>query len=127
MNVPNHDKVPFEDMTPKERSAIVEAWIDSRAEVWNWSSGAWKHSSDLLVSGCCYRTKPSQLIITWEHIKPEYKWAAMDSCENVYFYPEKPEMLDSTWTCYMWCQSPLSIDTTGIDWRESLVQRPEGV
>lgn len=133
MNVPNHEKKAFRDMTPEERRAIVEAWLSGNAEYFSMVEDEWaekmKHST--LVPSTIYRTRPRQLVIPWEHIKPECKWAAMDADGEVYLYPEKPED-----DCDQWlpveddaikANDVLDIDTAGIDWRDSLVQRPEGV
>lgn len=130
MNVPNHEKKAFRDMTPEERSAIVEAWMsDIGCEVLR-GDGGWRNSNSLdfmLDADNAYRTKPRQLIIPWDVIKPKYKWAAMDNTGNVYLYKEEPRLVSD---CFAgeWCYTTiLNIDTTGIDWRESLVQRQEGV
>lgn len=126
MNVPNHEKKAFRDMTPEERSAIVEAVINGNAEAC--SSGSWVSGGmGAVFFDSIYRTRPRQLVIPWEHIKPEYKWAAMDRYGDVYLYKEKPRLVSD---CFAgeWCYTTmLNIDTTGIDWRESLTARPEGV
>lgn len=127
MNVPNHDKVPFRDMTPEERSAIVEAWCEQGVEFWN---GSWKEQqAGSIYQSNIYRTKLRQLIIPWDVIKPEYKWAAMDESGIVYFYKTMPSIIMQYrhWRSADNILSVLNIDTSGIDWRESLVQRPEGV
>lgn len=129
MQVPNHGGKPFRDMTPKERSAIVEAWVRGDAEVLigdiDWGRIVQLDLNDV------YRTKPRQLVIPWEHIKEEYKWAAMGRCHEVKLFIEKPKMDNDRWVsangggfCYL---EGLKISKDGIDWRESLVQRPEGV
>jgi len=128
MNVPNHERKAFKDMTPEERSAIVEAWLVDGVEVFGvteWLQAASGH----LLSDLPYRTRPRQLVIPWDVIKPEYKWAAMDESRFVCFYESKPIITGLAWvpTSKNWSGSPLNIDTTGIDWRESLVQRPDGV
>lgn len=131
MNVHNHEKKAFKDLTPEERSAIVEAWIDGNAEVYCSLDGMWADKADAYIyNNSIYRSRPRQLTIPWEHIKSEYKWAAMDECGRVCFFCGKPlcRVRDGMWENGQdWAMSPLAIDTTGIDWRESLVQRPEGV
>lgn len=126
MNVLNHDKVPFRDMTPGERSAIVEAWCNNGVEFFN---GSWKEQqSGSIYQSNIYRTKPRQLIIPWDVVSPEYKWSAMDKNTKVWFYTEKPIADVNAWVGGgNYCKSALNINTSGIDWRESLVQRPEGV
>lgn len=125
MNVPNHEKKAFKDLTPQERSAIVEAWIAGGVEVLGvteWLPAAY----NFIVNDLPYRTRPRQLVIPWEHIKPEYKWAAMDESGYVYFHQDKPEISIEGWDSADYgSATALNINTTGIDWRESLVQRPE--
>lgn len=128
MNVPNHERKAFKDMTPEERSAIVEAWLLKNAEYYS-TAGEWEYEFGYeLAYDAIYRTRPRQLVIPWQHIKPEYKWAAMDMDCEIYFFKQKPRMDADQWlpTDADAMQSCLlNIDTTGIDWRESLVQRPE--
>lgn len=130
MNVPNHERKAFKDMTPEERSAIVEALLAGRAEVF--AAGKWMDKIDQWVGmSTIYRTRPRQLVIPWDVIKPEYKWAAMDECGDVAIYDFKPVISEEEWLCGNngYGKSlelhALNINTTGIDWRESLVQRPE--
>lgn len=131
MNVPNHEKKAFRDMTPEERSAIVEAFLRGDVEVMAPNMESWiavKNWFSISPENT-YRTRPRQLVIPWEHIKPEYKWAAMDEYEgNLYFYKVKPELSMESWNGgVVGLASALNIDTAGIDWRESLTARPEGV
>lgn len=127
MNVPNHEKKAFRDMTPEERSAIVQAKLRGEAE--RLSGDEWEDSDPNSINfNRAYRTRPRQLVIPWEAIKPRYKWAAMDENTNVWFFTEKPIAGVDIWVDGGdYCKSPLNIDTTGIDWRESLTARPEGV
>ena len=130
-HVPNHDKVLFKDMTPEERSVIVEAWIDGKAEI-EVSDGQWYECDEsLLLATAPYRTKPKQLVIPWGHIKPEYKWACMDEDGSLFVSMHCPSVVDQ-YNCWgnrgLWGSiAVLDIDTAGIDWKDSLVQRPEGV
>jgi len=127
MNVPNHEKKPFRDMTPEERSAIVEAKLQDNADFLLGST--WEKSDLIRIDfDRVYRTRPRQLVIPWEHIKPEYKWAAMDDDGSVYVYKTEPEIRLGSWSGgFAASASALNINTTGIDWRESLTARPEGV
>lgn len=127
MNVPNQEKKAFRDMTPEERSAIVEALLHDAAE--EIIANKWKEPYSNVSFGGIYRTRPRQLVIPWEHIKPEYKWAAMDQSGSVWVYEQKPEIEVLGWAGegILECADALIIDTTGIDWRDSLVQRPDGV
>lgn len=131
MNVPNHERKAFRDMTPEERSAIVEAWISSAGCEVLRKGIAWERSDSvdfMLDADGVYRTRQRQLVIPWEHIKPEYKWAAMDMDGSVRFHKSKPSMDSRWWHSGVVQGAPvLDINTTGIDWRESLTARPEGV
>lgn len=130
MNVPNHERKAFRDMTPEERSAIVEAWLDGGVEtfgVTEWLPAA----SNFIVHDLPYRTRPRQLVIPWEVIKPEYRWAAMDADGEVYAFDIRPSDDADQWVPTgdnaIMINGVINIDTTGIDWRESLTARPEGV
>ncbi len=125
MNVPNHEKKAFKDMTPEERSAIVEAVISGNGEAWN--DRSWVSSGrGAVFYSTIYRTRPRQLVIPWEHIKPEYKWAAMNEAGSVFLHEHKPVLQGVEWCSYSACNTrSLNINTTDIDWRESLTQRPE--
>lgn len=135
MNVPNHEKKAFRDMTPEERSAIVEAKLRGDVQAFNDAEEAmqWRDAeSGYIRLATIYRTRPRQLVIPWEHIKPEYKWAAMDECGDVAVYDAKPVISDDAWLCGMnghgisFELHAININTAGIDWRESLTARPEG-
>ena len=135
-HVPNNDKILFKDMTSDERSAIVESWLKGEveyAEDWEVGSGEWKTktSTSKLSPSSIYRTKPKQLVIPWGHIKPEYKWACMDEDGSLFVSMHCPSVVDQ-YNCWgnrgLWGSiAVLDIDTAGIDWKDSLVQRPEGV
>lgn len=83
-----------------------------------------------LVAHKAYRARRRQLVIPWEVIKPNFKWAAVDKNGILYAYQgDPPELSDDFWMGVVRGDKhslfALSIDTTGIDWRESLTQRPE--
>lgn len=137
MNVPNHERKAFRDMTPEERSAIVEAWLAGDVEYYSHASDDWQEKGNSgLYSETVYRTRPRQLVIPWDVIREDIawflispkgrKWGITQSC-----YGTKPVLDEDGWTCdggSSWFSlDGLNIDTTGIDWRESLTARPEGV
>jgi len=80
-----------------------------------------------------YRIPVKKLNIPWEHIKPEYKFAAVDSQGDLNVYTVKPNLdtIDSEWDLVGSSDGEyrsidgLNIDIDGIDWRESLTKRPE--
>ena len=86
-----------------------------------------------------YRIKPKEqkkLNIPWEFIKPEFTQAAMDEDGEVFVFTQ--EEISFIATGRYWCfndlylstytiiSESLTIDTDGIDWKESLTLRPEG-
>ena len=131
--VRNEEKKAFRDMTPEERSEIVEAWLSGKVQGYLPAYDKWEDRGpvDFIYSSQAYRTKQKQLVIPWEVIKPEYKWAAMDRDGCVFVTTQWMGQVDRDGYWIRrggWLAVPaLNIDTTGIDWRESLTQRPEGV
>lgn len=134
-HIPNHEKKAFKDLTPEERSAIVEAWINGNADYFSEVDNKWAEKSEYtaLMQVSVYRTRPRRLVIPWEVIKPEIKFAFVGKSGRVYGCEYKPHpnycfydgwKSDGRWLNIGEC---IAIDTTGIDWRESLTQRPEGV
>lgn len=126
MNVPNHEKKAFHKLSDVEKLAIISAKFNDSCQVFH---GHWFDSldDDNICLTQIYRTRPLQLVIPWEVIKPEYQWAAMDEGMDVLLYEKEPTIGMTRWKdggesvgCYC-----LNINTTGIYWRESMVQRPE--
>lgn len=130
MTVRNEEMKPFRDLTQEERSEIVEL-IANGDVVMSIFLGVFHPIRDpgVIDMNGIYRTKQRKLEIPWHVIKPEYKWAVMYSDGVICVNEIKPAgFTDAGWygagKC---CELPLNIDTTGIDWRESLTERPEGV
>lgn len=75
-----------------------------------------------------YRIKPrKKLDIPWNLIKPEYKWAAMDRDGWIHVYAVRPETQEEWWISKYDSINigALAIDTDGVQWQDSLTQRPE--
>lgn len=140
MNVPNNEKKAFRDMTPEERSAIVEAWIvgdplcGGDVQVLTDDGWATVILTDYIPLDSIYRTRPRQLVIPWEVIRDDIAWFFISSKGRNWgvtqsCYDTKPEINGDDWICdggSKWFSlDALNIDTTGIDWRESLTARPE--
>ena len=127
----NENKRQFKDLTDEEKLLIIEEKMKGNVEYTN-GFGWNKASESNLKFGYIYRTKPKptkKLDIPWQFIKPEFKWAAMDKNGEIYLYLEKPECKDGYFYSinYMSLGDILNIDTTGVDWKTSLTQRPDGV
>jgi hypothetical protein len=77
-----------------------------------------------------YRAKPMKLPEWPTGLRPEWKWIAMDEGGQVYAYKEEPERLWSVWEKDrkgIRIDQLIDISFDGITWRETLIQRPEGV
>jgi hypothetical protein len=78
--------------------------------------------------------KPTYLPISremWQMISKEWKWASMDESKGVNFFTHEPVLYksDGIWGFNVgnYCQSILAINTNGINWEQSLTERPEDV
>lgn len=75
-------------------------------------------------------TKPS---IDWTIFAPEVQWLARDERGHLTVFKERPQQLARYWSASTGDFSVLStgfiasLDPGTCDWRDSLVQRPEGV
>ena len=71
--------------------------------------------------------------IDWTHVAPQYKWMARDHSGLAFLFSEKPNLSHSFWKLGIFDDVPLakvlgfaSYRRGTCDWRDSLVQRPEG-
>lgn len=126
MNVPNHEKKPFKDMTPEERSAIVEALLCDEVEIFA-GSGWISKKEKVIIFESTYRTKQRKLVIPWEHIHPDIRNAVLTEVDTV-LLSDKPFtfvkgrwLIDST----VYNLFPCIVDTEGVYWKDSQVERPE--
>lgn len=77
--------------------------------------------------------QPTPLITRemWAMIDPKWKWAAMDSDGEVYFYTDEPciRARGFSWdSCGgYYCNSVLATNANSTNWRLSLTERPEDV
>lgn len=132
MAVRNENLRTFRNLTPEERNEIVEAVLQGAVQYFSFIGSEWesaKPTDNLILLDGIYRTHPRQLVIPWEVFRPEYKWAAMDFDGGVYFFSRRPSLSAAQWlpesgSEVMRADYLLVIETTGIDWRESLTERP---
>lgn len=128
----NKDKKIFSELSDEEMICIIREKMKMNAEIemvdtWNIAD------SGNINFNCVYRTKPQKkLNIPWNVINKKYKYAAMDKSGTVFLYekqplinldceiylPEKEDNFKNT-------SNILELDTSGIDWKESLTERPE--
>ena len=125
---------------PRKHADLIKAWADGAEiqchhEDYGWIDNPYPHWWEFNN----YRIKPKEqkkLNIPWELIKPEFTQAAMDENGEVFVFTQ--EEISFIATGHYWCfndwhggkcsgiSGSLTIDTDGIDWKESLTQRPEG-
>lgn len=126
--------------TTAQKIAIMQAFIDGRRIEFNgsWTSWVWKPLIPDVEpvwnwEDIGYRiapaTKPS---IDWVQVSPEWKWLAKDEKGIGYLFTSKPYRTDAYWTLRDSTASAkattfASFQRGDCDWRESLVERPEGV
>jgi hypothetical protein len=126
------EPIKFKDMTPEQRSEIVEALVADPASVESYQpDGVWlgkRNSSTRFVHmSSCYRIKPRRLVIPWDILRSDIVAVAMDADGWVHAYTTVPTPDHGAWSsmradaCSLRC---LNINTTGVNWRESLVMRP---
>lgn len=130
----NENKLQFKDLTDEEKLLIIEEKMKGNVEYTN-GFGWNKASESNLKFGYIYRTKPiKKLDIPWQFIKPEFKWAAMDKDERICVFTASVKVdydhgmiiYEEENKCH-YLSDVLNIDTTGVDWKTSLTQRPDGV
>lgn len=128
----NENKRKFIDLTDEEKLLIINEKIKGNVELIRAGNDMWSVAgiSDITFN-VIYRTKPTKkLDIPWQFIKPEFKWAAIDENGDIFLHIDKPVLGNSYWLNYAPCKrinDTVNIDTTGVDWKTSLTQRPEGV
>jgi hypothetical protein len=103
--------------------------VECRAEPENLPHIEWHDATGLsLNTEREYRIPVKKLNIPWEHIKPEYKFAAMGSDGVVFVFASAPVLKSVVWNIgpdvALSIIGALTIDTDGIDWKESLTERP---
>lgn len=113
----------------KDLLPIIQAYCDGDdVEVFG-GSGVWMVVSDpLFAPHGTYRIKQTPDTIDWSHVHEDYKWMARDRSGEVCLFKEKPT---SFGTC--WSTAEKIFDAGGfisykqgtVDWKDSLVERPE--
>lgn len=82
-----------------------------------------------------YRVAPPPVIpmsVDWSVFKPNIRWIAADEDDEVYAFEEKPCRQVSFWgddgsVCISYIQHLASFQRGTVDWKYSLLERPEGV
>lgn len=78
------------------------------------------------------KTAPTKPSIDWSHVAPQFKWLAQDSDGTMWLCAEKPTPQPTYWFVFgddaiESARAVASAKPGTCDWKDSLVQRPEGV
>lgn len=97
---------------------IGGVWIDIPEPQWRW------HDTQ-------YRVKVTKPSIDWSHVVPEYRWLAVNQHGEPLLYADKPVQEEDYWnnnSCgdIAEARAFTSFESGTCDWKDSLVQRPEG-
>lgn len=130
----NTELKPYSELTREEKHILLDAVIDSVAEVWqdDWEVFTPK-TCPVFHDNKIYRTKPKEykkLDIPWQVIDEKWKYAASNS-HGIWMFQNKPtyknvwyeESIDGAVICV---SEIFKLDTTGIVAEHSLTQRPTG-
>lgn len=115
----------------KDRIAIMQAYVDGKA-VQAKVGGVWcdfdGEPSWRLPTGE-YRVKPLEPdSINWDHVAPAYRFMARDEDGTVWIYKAHPGLSSTCWSDGGTCKEAeafASFKVGGLDWKFSLVERPE--
>lgn len=116
----------FGELTIEEKLELHRAHYEGKG-IEYYAEDAWrKIERPAFRSGCPYRIALTDMVIPWDAIKPEYKWAARDQGGGVYLFKKEPRVGSGTWLSNTWRFSDfLNIDPGTKPWDQSLVRRPE--
>lgn len=131
----NKDQTPFKDLSAEEMKLVVDAvYIETAAVFETFTCGAWWWHDvrvEHIVGGAIYRVKrelATPLDIPWEHVKEDFKYAAMDENGVVWVYEGLPVRGSEHWFGNNCIElKAIDIPTEGIDWKNSLTLRPSTV
>lgn len=128
---------PFGELSREKQLELFNAWLDGdKIEVQFPDDKSWA-VLDYPQWNCghVYRVEPTPLTkpsIEWGHVAPKYKWAAVDEDGSPYAYINEPK--PQQWPNIWWDEEAASVSLECLasfkpgtcNWKDSLVQRPEG-
>jgi len=114
---------------------ILARLRDIPLEAYSHLDGKWIDAGDdcSIFMDYEYRIKPisTPLPISrelWSYIDKKWSYAAMEQDGRIFFYHAKPIIDGDYWSAPAnMSESPLNINTDGINWETSLAERPEDV
>jgi hypothetical protein len=117
---------PFGELDRETKIALFTAWVDG-AQIELDPRGT--ICDPMWARTCVYRVAPTKPSIDWSHVAPQFKWMATDQDETTWVHEDKPFCGDCGWDTgnYENVAAFSSFRAGTCDWKDSLVQRPEGV
>lgn len=117
---------PFGELDRKTKIALFAAWVDG-ARIERAGSTI---NAPAWHAYAVYRVAPTKPSIDWSHVAPQFRWMATDKDGRTWVYEGMPIAHTRGWAAEgdLSEASPfLSLRAGTCDWKDSLVQRPEGV
>jgi hypothetical protein len=132
--ITNEELKTFIELNEKDRQTIINAFISDDVDMYDPTHHSWypvpgsaSPNSYIMLNGIYRTIHRKKMDIPWDMIRTEFNCAAMDEDGKIYLYSNAPSRRSVSWAGDMnvqSCRCPLKIDTTGIEWRHSLVWRP---
>jgi len=115
----------------KEQIAVMQAYVDGdKIDFKETGSRRWVNV-DVPYWGWClgeYRIRQTPDSIDWTHVAPEFKWMKRDANGGAWLYSHEPN--GATYISEPFKVTRASCFTSyrkgTVDWKDSLVKRPEG-
>ena len=119
-NLTEHEAHMCDMLVRKMRGLPVEIKVND--DFWDKSNarGVWLCNT--------YRTPPRKITFPWELICEKWVALAMDKSGLIKLFSSEPTIKTDSWSVscmFEYCDCPLKIDTSDINWRDSLTLRED--
>lgn len=119
---------------PRKHAELIKQWADDDSlEIETWFNGAWVYiESPCFLDNSEYRIKPTKPSIDWSHLHPDYVQIAVDEDGRGFAFTSGDlEQAYGVWRSgkevgHVILAGFKSFKRGTCDWKDSLVQRPEG-
>lgn len=132
--------IKFKSLTREEKLEIIEAQLDGKPiELYDgrgWLKSIAKENV-IFYADVAYRVaKTKDEFTNWEILPKEYKWIARSRSGTAFAFTKKPTLFSDAWENCFWenYSDDLAIKVDAltcykqgtVDWKDSLIERPEG-
>lgn len=116
--------------------AIMQAYLDGKTIEYKDMFGNWRDAGSSVAGPTFspefeYRVKPADPdYIDWSHVEPQLKYMARDDSGEVWLYRDKPVLGHGAFIGQAFSHRAdafASLKVSSVDWKDSVVKRPEGV